>query len=342
MPCVFRRAALAVLVAVMVACNNSSSGPTGVSEQPPVVVTVTSLTIGGSGSGSVGQTSQLTAAAALSDGTSQVVTAQAAWESSNAAVATVSASGLVTFVAAGEADVKATYKTVSATKHVSVSPVAKPQHKLSGVITDALTGKDVVGATVLVVDGPDAGLSTVSDADGRYAFDRLTEATFTLKVTHDGYQDRTQQVTLPSDISLDIAIAPVLDVSGNYGKFDVSLTLVSDTCEFPPMPGSSGTVELSGTADGSSLTFVMTERGTTRAYSGSMDPDGSFSARGGGVFAGEPEPAQGGPRLPEWLHDFNGRVSGKVTGRNIQGSESVTFGDPCPDRTLQLSFTGSK
>ena len=335
MPVVLRRIAPFVLVAALVACNNSSSGPTDPSTPPPAV-TLTSVTIGGSGSGTVGQTSQLTATAGFSDGSSQVVTDQTTWETSNTSVATVSSAGRVTFAAVGEADIKATYKTVSAAKHVSVSAVAKAQFKLTGLVMDASTGKNVVGATVAVTDGPDAGRSVQSDGNGRYAFDALTEGTFTIKVTHPGYTDLTRQVTLASDLSLDLAISAVLDLSSNYGTFAVSLTLVSDTCEFPPGPGSSGTIKLSGSADGSVFSFVITERGTTRTYSGSMDPDGSFSGKGSGLFAGSI------PLDRLVRHDFTGRVTGRVSGRNIDGSENVTFGDPCPGRTLELSFSGSK
>jgi Carboxypeptidase regulatory-like domain len=214
--------------------------------------------------------------------------------------------------------------------------VAKAQFKLTGLITDAPTGKNAVGATLAVTDGPDAGRSVQSEGNARYTFDALTEGTFTIKVTHPGYTDLTRPVTLASDLSFDLAISAVLDLSLNYGTFAVSLTLVSDTCEFPPGPGSSGTIRLSGSADGSVFSFVITERGTTRTYSGSMDPDGSFTGKGSGLFAGSK------PLVRLVRHDFTGRVSGRVGGRNIDGSENVTCGDPCPGRTLELSFSGSK
>jgi hypothetical protein len=70
----------------------------------------------------VTQTSQLTAMAVLSTGAAQNVTSQASWDSSNAAVATVSTSGLVTARGLGVAEISARYQAVKATKTISVMP----------------------------------------------------------------------------------------------------------------------------------------------------------------------------------------------------------------------------
>jgi hypothetical protein len=72
----------------------------------------------------VTQTSQLTATAHLADGTTQNVTAQGTWESSNLTVATVSTAGLVTAQGLGVADIRATYQGTTASVSVSVSPPA--------------------------------------------------------------------------------------------------------------------------------------------------------------------------------------------------------------------------
>ena len=59
---------------------------------------------------SAGSSSQLSATASLVDGTAQYVWPNATWQSSNAAVATVSAGGLVTAVSPGTARITATYQ----------------------------------------------------------------------------------------------------------------------------------------------------------------------------------------------------------------------------------------
>jgi hypothetical protein len=339
-----RRAVLSTITALLIGCASSDTSPSTappVDTPPPPVITVTSVTVAGGSTGKVGETSQLAATAIMSDGSSQAVTSQSTWESTNTAIATVSAAGLAAFVAAGQADIKATYKSVTGLLHLAISPLPTPHYNLSGTITDNSTGRSLVQTTLLVVDGPDAGRSVQSDGTGRYAFTQLTAGTFTLKVTHPGYLDVARQVTLSSNLQLDVAMTSTTDVSANYGTFSVSLSVRSETCEFPPMPAPNGTLKLSGRDDGSGFSFSITERGTTRNYSGTMDPDGSFRASGSNVFAGAPLPTPG-PSLMALMHDSSGTVTGSVSGRRISGAEDVTFGDPCPGRTLKLAFDGSK
>jgi hypothetical protein len=97
-------------VLMMAACGKSSSGsggsPTGPSR------TVTTVTIGGPMSVDEGGTAQLTATAQYSDQASDTVTNQATWTSSNPGVATVSATGLVTALRSGSADISATFEGI--------------------------------------------------------------------------------------------------------------------------------------------------------------------------------------------------------------------------------------
>jgi uncharacterized protein YjdB len=68
----------------------------------------------------VGSSSQFTAVASLAGGVTQDVTGAATWSSSNTAVATVSATGLVSAVAAGNAVISATYSGVAGTDSILV------------------------------------------------------------------------------------------------------------------------------------------------------------------------------------------------------------------------------
>jgi hypothetical protein len=109
---------LAAVVAATVAwgCAGSAAAP-----PPPSTPTVNSVTISGTTSfTAVGQTSQLTATANLSNGTTQTVTSQATWASSNTAVATVSASGLVTSTGFGQVEIRAAYQGVTGTAQVGL------------------------------------------------------------------------------------------------------------------------------------------------------------------------------------------------------------------------------
>jgi uncharacterized protein YjdB len=69
---------------------------------------------------SVGSTAQFDAVVTYTGGTTQDVTSTATWTSSNAAVATVSVSGLVTVVASGTAVISATYSGVAGTDNITV------------------------------------------------------------------------------------------------------------------------------------------------------------------------------------------------------------------------------
>jgi len=93
-----------------VGCSNSTS-PT----------TVSSVTVTGTAP-AVGATSQFTATATMGDGTTQNVTSQAAWTTSNASIATVSSTGVVTGVGAGSVSVAAVYQSVSGSDAIVLVP----------------------------------------------------------------------------------------------------------------------------------------------------------------------------------------------------------------------------
>jgi len=72
----------------------------------------------------IGQTQQMTAMARYADGTTADVTSQVVWSSGSTGVATVSATGLVTAMAAGTAVVTATAGNVSGTATITVVSIA--------------------------------------------------------------------------------------------------------------------------------------------------------------------------------------------------------------------------
>ena len=111
----FRRMSVwAVVVATAlfaIACGNSSTSAT----------TVSSLSITGTAP-KIGATAQFTATATMGDGSTQDVTTQATWQSSNVAVATVSSTGVVSGVGTGSVVVQAVYQTVSASDSLVLVP----------------------------------------------------------------------------------------------------------------------------------------------------------------------------------------------------------------------------
>lgn len=102
----------------------STSGTQTNTPSTPPSGTLTAVTVSGTAP-AAGALSQFTATAALADTSSRPVTSEAAWQSSNTAVATVNA-GMVTGVAPGEADISATYQNVTGKVHVTITPPAAP------------------------------------------------------------------------------------------------------------------------------------------------------------------------------------------------------------------------
>lgn len=93
----------------------------------------------------VGVSAQFSAVAQLSNGTSQDVTAQASWQSSNAAVASVSAGGSVTGAGLGGVDIRASYQGVTGFRTIDITTVAPGRLSFS---TTASRGWSSIDVTV--------------------------------------------------------------------------------------------------------------------------------------------------------------------------------------------------
>src|SRR2546428_5862481 len=105
--------------------NGCSGGPStpGAPSSAPTVASI-AISGGGSSSGPLQITSsmfQLTANARLSDGTMRDVTSTAQWDSSNRALATISTTGLVSVVASGQVEFRASYQAVTGSLSLFVS-----------------------------------------------------------------------------------------------------------------------------------------------------------------------------------------------------------------------------
>jgi hypothetical protein len=95
------------LAAVAIGCSKSPTAPSETAGGTSF--TVIQVTLGGNLSLPEGGTSQLTASASKSDGTTQDVTSQATWNSSDPTVATVSAAGLLSSLREGATSITAAF-----------------------------------------------------------------------------------------------------------------------------------------------------------------------------------------------------------------------------------------
>jgi hypothetical protein len=185
----------------------------------------------------LGSTSQFIAAATFSDGSTQAVTNLAAWQSSNAGVLSVSASGLVTALAAGDADVTATYQSTKGSVHLSI---AVRTYGLVGTIMDENTRSPLTDVRVEALNGANAGKVASTDASGTYTFSSLVAETFRLRASKDGYVWGEQNVTVP-DIpradfflhqSCGVSVSPESYSAINmpFGLGGFTLTATSSSC----------------------------------------------------------------------------------------------------------------
>ncbi len=215
-----------LLGVVMIAC--SESGTTTPTPPPVVTPTVTTVTVAGTAP-VIGANAPFTATAALSNGTTQSVTTVATWQSSVAAVATVSSSGLVTGVAAGDTEIRATYQGILGFLRITLTPL--PTFTLSGIVQGSNLSP-VSAATVRVVDGPDAGRSTTTDNNGRWILIGLRVGTFRIEISRTGFVTITRTVSLAGDQILDssLSVAPTC----NGAAVPAIVDCLNDQGRLPP------------------------------------------------------------------------------------------------------------
>jgi len=168
------------------ACGGSSpAGPNAPSPTPDPSVSAVTVTT----ASSTGSSFQLTATTRMSDGSTRDVTALSQWESSNRALATVSATGLLTVVSGGDVDVRATYQGVVGALHLLVStPPAPTTFEISGVVTEvAPLSRTLSGVRLQITSGPGAGTTMTSDAGGLFRFAAVAPGVIAIEASRDGY-----------------------------------------------------------------------------------------------------------------------------------------------------------
>ena len=190
------------------ACGKDGGARTPTSPTP----TVTAVAVSGCTSA---ENFQCRASAQFSNGTSQDVTGQSQWASSDTSVATVSASGVVTVIASGAVEIRATYQGVNGTARFTAT-VTPRRFVLDGRVREEAPTADIFipNATIRVLDGPDAGVTTTSDGNAYYVFrDGVTGGTVNVQVSAAGYETRSQAITgFTANRSVDLFLRPILRI----------------------------------------------------------------------------------------------------------------------------------
>jgi hypothetical protein len=145
----------------------------------------------------------------MSDGSTRDVTTASQWTSSNPAIATISSTGLLTIVASGDMEARATYQGVSGSMRLTVTRT--PRFAVSGIAHEASPDSRLLaGVQVRITDGPDAGQSVVTDANGRFQFAALSAGVVAVEANKGGYDSwKVANLTIDSDRQLDVVLYPI-------------------------------------------------------------------------------------------------------------------------------------
>lgn len=197
----FKRGCVVLLLSAASACTGSNTTPsTAPSATTPASVSVncqtTTLT-------TAGQQTQCSASVVLSNGTIQDQTLASQWSSSNAGIASVSATGLVTAVSSGTVTITATFQGVHGAQAVAV---ALPTLTLAGTLIDGTSHGILPNITVQIVSGTNVGKTAVTDSSGNYVMSGLSTGTFTVSVSAISYETTRQQVTLSANTRVDLVL----------------------------------------------------------------------------------------------------------------------------------------
>lgn len=301
-----------VAVGVFVACGSNPAAPSA------STVTVTGNVP------SVGQTSQMTATVRLSNGSTQDVTTQATWSSSNTSVATVTSGGLLKVLQLGNADITATYQGVNGKLSVSLVTAIT----ISGTVPATRLGGD--GMPTLTFNGPSASFGVGSGLpifDGEIILSAVTGA---------GAQDVTTQATWSSSNPAVATVSPkgvatfglmlgTADISAMFQGITakVTLSLASFPCRIDDAgvvgnpnidPETYGAQQVFAKPTGGSYTlrFTIIQTGagscawTATTYAGWAHAAGSGGV-GDGTVTFTVDPLSGGPRVTYVLLNFTGQ-----------------------------------
>jgi hypothetical protein len=184
---------LLVLAQGLAGCGSHAPvSPTAPTTTTPTTTSPTTTRVAISGNvmlTTIGETTQLTATATLSDNTTKDVTTDATWSRGDARVATVSPSGLVTVVGFGATWISATYQSRGAS--MTVTATLPGTFVIAGRVREPGAGGI---ANVPVIDTI-TGRSATTDSDGYFSLAGLPRLQAQLKAEKEGYEPAEVETT---------------------------------------------------------------------------------------------------------------------------------------------------
>jgi hypothetical protein len=194
-----------VAMITFAACGSDSRASNPTAPTAPGAATVATVAV--TSASTAGASFQLTATARMSDGSARDVTSTAVWVSSNALLAAVSSTGMVTVTGSGELDVRATYQNVTGSMHLSVAkpPLVPVTFTMSGVVAEiAPNVRQIGGARVQVVGGD----HTFSDDRGAFAIPGVSAGRNLIEFAKDGYQTFETEIVFVEGNILTVNLYP--------------------------------------------------------------------------------------------------------------------------------------
>jgi hypothetical protein len=192
---------------------------------------------------------QCRATATLSNQTTQDVTSQSQWSTSDAAIATISAGGLVALLGPGSFQVRASHQTVSASRD-QVSTFTPPRfYAADGVVRDA-SGRPISSASVVAQDSGGTRVTRTTDGGGYFHMAPLRSGAVSFSIAAIGFDAASRTVTLNADTRLaDIVLIAVASPPPS-SSMTCSNVPTSAPCGRPTAQCSNGVWSCSQTSSG--------------------------------------------------------------------------------------------
>ena len=149
----------------------------------------------------------------------------------------VAIAAMVTLSACGDNNHTATAPSPAPT--INPSQPAPLTHNVAGVVRQSVGGNVVSDVKVEVLDGPNAGRSAISDADGRYVLSALVDGQLQLRASRSGYASADRTIVLGAHTTVDftIVLGSACTLSGTVREFPNNLPSVGAIAAIVREPG---------------------------------------------------------------------------------------------------------